>query len=193
MRRKCGLFIVSLLLSGIMFGGVAGAAILGVNEAQTGTWVWSGVGTSISFSGDMEPNYTFGISSVGNYSNSITLLPSTTFISPITVANTGTNESGDDIYSATVGTQSIELGTTAEFELFFTNPDLSNTSTYNVLNSDGDVYFIRYGEGEDAMHVTLANTLGELNANAVPIPGSVLLLGSSLLGLLGIGSRRNKA
>ena len=63
-----------------------------------------------------------------------------------------------------------------DLSFLVTDPNLGNPLTYLHLT---------YGCGND-------NLMGEIAANTVPIPPSALLLGTGLLGLVGLGWRRRR-
>lgn len=85
----------------------------------------------------------------------------------------------------------INLGKTPQFGFSFSQDNGDTVSTY--LNyALMQVFEASWGlmNPETGMAISVQ---GDVAPSSVPLPGSVLLFGSSLLGLLGIGSRKNKA
>lgn len=185
MERKCSLFVAGFLLLGM--------AVVGNVNAAVSEWVWSGTGLTIESSVDFINNdsYTFGITTVGdtNFANGITLLSSSLYTSTISISPVNT---GFEAAIMSMGENTIQLNTldlpTSEFVFYFDDGVDSPTTTYDLVEISGGYTLT---STDDEVSVTVLSN--GVTPSAVPIPGSVLLLGSSLLGLLGIGSRRNKA
>ena len=88
--------------------------------------------------------------------------------------NTNTNGLYGDIEIAKITFKSLQLGSTT-ISLLDTHPNLDvDFTAFKSDSFDGDVIFL----GGDV--------------SCVPIPGAVFLLGSGLLGLIGIGRKRMK-
>lgn len=85
----------------------------------------------------------------------------------------------------------INLGGKPQFGFSFSQDNGDTVSTYlnYALMSVADASWGLMNP-ETGMAVSVQ---GDVAPSSVPLPGSVLLFGSSLLGLLGIGSRKNKA
>lgn len=85
----------------------------------------------------------------------------------------------------------INLGETPQFGFSFSQDNDGTVSTY-LTYALTKVSEASWGlmNLETGMAISVQ---GDVAPSSVPLPGSVLLFGSSLLGLLGIGSRKNKA
>jgi len=83
---------------------------------------------------------------------------------------------GDDLVESLVNTQGVVS---------------TNWSTWSWTASSSSTYKLSYSLKNIADNGTTSYAM--FDATPVPIPGAVVLLGSALMGLLGIGSRKNRS
>lgn len=189
MKRSKGLlgFVGGCLL----FLGLVGAANATTGESS---YLWTGiVDGTISVTNMYKTPSSFGIYSWENKAASMPLFTSldTNYLRTLSVF-VETNKTGvDSTKTFKVGrsygttTDTLMLGSTSQFGFYFTDSNgISNTYALSGNASAG--WDLSHG-GMD-IHIT-----GDVTPTPTPIPGAVLLFGSSLLGLLGIGNRKNKA
>lgn len=154
-------------------------------------YVWSPTGAgssslytySITLPSDWSAGNSFAMYDWGNSANTLTLVkPATGLIfAPVTIS--GDAGSG---YTATSSAGSLNLGDTPQFGFSFSNPTSGTFYTYTLASLYSGWTLTNDDIG------SMISVQGSVAPSAVPIPGSVLLFGSGLLGLLGIGSRRDK-
>jgi hypothetical protein len=184
MSRKMGMF----WMIGVLLLGMVNAVWADVSYTDLGTkaWIWEGTGTGLAFEKTtFAANDSFWITSTEN-SNTLKILDNVTDMNSIDIYKDG-NKYYAAITDDHTATQ-IELGTAAKF--YFTFKQGSNSSNmYDlVAASNGKQWKLIQGD------YTLTTQLGSCcGIHPTPVPGSALLLGSSLIGLVGIGSRRKKA
>lgn len=91
-----------------------------------------------------------------------------------------TLDSGTWYAGLTPGAKTLDLGPTNRFGFFFGNPSNPVNYSYSVVYPDKIYRLISAN----------STVLIEVDAKPVPVPGAAFLLGSGLLGLLGIRTRR---
>jgi hypothetical protein len=191
-------FILLFMASSGASAAVIGSAAYWWDATETGTNINI---ASLTIENDAAAGNSFSLYSWADPTNVLTLVSPVSSTTTITypfggsVTQTiyiGDNASGyilkhDNQYYAGIYNTSnyITLGATPRFGFSFS--DGSNTYLDYTLANQGPGWNLT---GPNGMTV---NVQGGVTPSAVPIPGSLLLFGSGLLGLWGIGSRRNKA
>ena len=87
-------------------------------------------------------------------------------------------------YTVSFGTDTAELGATAEFELALWD---SSSSTFSFVTNftaivEGNWYAISFGD--------ITGQIQGVDLAPVPVPAAVWLFGSDLIGLVGVARRR---
>jgi hypothetical protein len=98
-------------------------------------------------------------------------------------------------YNNMTASNTIQLGSSAVFKFVFTDDNLVYDKDYEYGYMGYETYVgyqYKLNNSDTQGQVELTFT-SQPKVSAVPVPGSALLLGSSLLGLVGISSRRKKA
>jgi len=193
--RKNVLLIVGMVLLGM----VSVAPAIGAPSAES-LYVWNGIGKSTAsetLSVNVETysipsGYTFGLTKADGSG----YVPLIQYDAQSTLINITLNSANEYVATATTaGTQvgTLVLGSSSNFGFAFSSGPNTYDRTYETLsltsNPAGKSYW-QLSDSTTGMQVTL---LTAAQPSAVPIPGSAFLLGSGVIGLLGIGSRKKKA
>lgn len=182
-RRGDLLWFVGIFLLFFGFVGSANASSYLWNGIDNGTFYVQNQNTASSF---------FGLYSWENKNNSMTLFSS---------GDTNLNRTMD-VYSDTefavdstklvrvdrkyeAQTETLVLGSAPQFGFYF-GDEAGIYNTYALSGDKSSGWDLSYGDM--TVHIN-----GDVTPSATPLPGAALLFGSSLLGLLGINRRKNKA
>ena len=195
MRSKKGLiWLVGLLLMGMVSGASASEAFISIGT------VWSG-GTGASYFNievptDSVPDYSFYLTTASGSGSSLLYSGNGSHMGAFSIIPTTVN--GLTTYKATgfAGTVNgfnfsstlpqLELGSTPSFGFAIYNA-VSGYASYSVTN---------IGNGNYTLSPSFGGTISlttDATHSPVPIPGAAILLGSGLMGLIGIGTRKKKA
>jgi hypothetical protein len=174
-----------------LFGMVTAAS------AVESEWLWQGTGTAFEFNLQYDPTSegtdSFWITST-NKNDTINRLLLLTETSKGTSVKIYKDNPSNHFYADNTkdGLGPIDLGANPQFYFSFAqgdDPNIVFSYMYNLVQDD-DMYYL--SKSGNKIEVGVGSCCG-ISPSPVPIPGSALLLGSSLLGLVGIGSRRKKA
>nr|WP_321466972.1 hypothetical protein [uncultured Desulfobulbus sp.] len=184
MKKKFSTMIFAGMLIGCSFNVALANVDLGTNY-----WIWEGTGFTSTFRLSNSAGVNFTLVSTVDSSEYLTFYNGTSYAG-ITVAKN--NDSSSLTYghyfvdNITDSLAAIDIGTKDEFYFEF-----DGSNYYNIETDDGHtLYTLTSSSG--TMEVFVGNA-GNITPSAVPVPSSALLLGSSVLGLVGLGSRRKKA
>jgi hypothetical protein len=197
MKRKGVLLVLGALSLGMAAMSPAPAAAVTWNTMGTSQWVWEGTGAGFSFeivAGNFGSSDSFGLSNTA-YSPSAVLIDSTYNKALMNVQPSGNEylasftkftESGYPFESG-----SVVLGQFPKFSFYFDDVTMSSSHSYALWrDSDSPTTYI-YKLAKDGQEVIFSS--GNITPSVVPVPGAVVLLGSGLMGLLGIGMRKKNA
>lgn len=196
MRSKRGIVLVVGL---VLWLGALGTSFAGTSDDPV--WVWSGEGVYVDVSFSLTDGSMFGfVNSAGQYT---TLLDSDYNVATISVSlDEGTyfasytkedkiptyNTDTLELEYSPEQSDSVALGASSNIWFKFSNPDGTWSSSYELIDNGGGAYALTYGSA-----TVQVSTYGNISPSTVPIPASAILLGSSILGLFGLSSRKKKA
>jgi len=176
---------VVMLLMGLLFYGMAAANSSIAAEIGTGTWLWEGLGNDIAYDVSIE---TIASNSFWLTNSSGTalreLIDSDTYAAKFTIIQS------DGSYYAQFASANdrVLLGNDDKFGFTFSGENgYSSIYTLSSYLDRANQYVLTGLNG--SMEILLKTSA---QPSAVPIPGAAVLLGSSLLGLVGLGSRKKK-
>jgi len=169
------------------------AAAVTWNSMGTSQWVWEGTGVGFSFTieaGNFGAGDSFGLSNTA-YSPSAVLIDSTFNTAVMDVQPSGNRYSVSFLKLSKSENQSgsVDLGQSPKFSFYFDDVYMSSSHSYALWrNSDSPITYMLAKDGNEVIFSS-----GNITPSPVPIPGAVVLLGSGLMGLLGIGMRKKNA
>lgn len=161
----------------------------------------AGIANAASFSDTI--NFpSSGINNDYTYTHTLEGLAAPSFLQDATLSliHSGNSDNSGEVWftsssnNLTIGKLSASSGATWTTDVWALSDDIIAS-----INGSGSPWYLTvtlYDNTSGTDKLTLASSIltgNYTNPSAVPLPGSVILFGTGLLGLLGIGSRRNKA
>ncbi|MBV5334629.1 MAG: hypothetical protein JZU49_02350 [Sulfuricurvum sp.] len=193
MKKRGVLLALGILSLGMVAMAPASAGATTWTPMGTGEWVWSGTGTGININASqtvLANGMTFGLTNLA-HSPFVVLLDSQYHTAVLNVTSEVSGFAAGYKKYGTPGYQSgsVSLGSAPQFSFYYDDATSAPSYIYDLFQEVGTP--TSYKLTNNGMDVAFLSC--NITPSAVPIPGAVVLLGSGLMGLLGIGIRKKKA
>jgi len=194
MKRKGVLVVLGVLSLGVV--AMSPVPACAWTSMGIGEWTWNGAGMGVNINistPSMGSGMTFGLTNLAH--SPIAVLLDGQYNSAVlnVTAVTGGYVAGYTSYGTVAPhTGSVSLGSEAKFSFYFDDATSEPTYIYELSYESSTSYKLTKS-GMDVAFLSCTITPTAVPPSPVPIPGAVVLLGSGLMGLLGIGMRKKNA